>query len=502
MAEATVTRGDYDLLCQLAREMTEYVPPERVRSAPASAPSDAKGDRPGDEFNRRGDWGAILERHGWAVDHTSGEVTRWTRPGKGRGVSATTGKCRTEGSGDLLYVFTSNAAPFEPDTAYSKFAAFALLEHGGDFEKAAAGLKVQGYGRNDPAVIFPPASAPGATAEGPPDDGVAPDFDFATNADLDKYDLGVKWVWERWLQKATVNLLAAEGGLGKTRFVLDLCRRTHLGLPWPDGAAAEAWPHQYLAMWVAGDRNHGELKENSVKFGFGERISYSGSKADPLGGITLNSPADFNTLYKRVKAARPLFLVVDTAGGATSLNLAKQEEARTFFAPLSDMAQRLGLCVVVITHLNAGKGVLGKRAEERVRTIIRMTAEDKRPETVRRIEVTKSNSLFPQPLGMILGDTGCEYTPDAPASPEQTAQGAQDDSPDRGPPTKARECMDWLEQRLAVAPVPVHVLRDEAEAKGWPAQALYRAKGALQLVEASSNGKKYWGLRSELKDSA
>jgi hypothetical protein len=69
-----------------------------------------------------------------------GEVTFWRRPGKNRGISATTGYC-----GDRLYVFSSNAHPFAPERAYSKFAAFTLLNCGGDFSKAATILAHHGY---------------------------------------------------------------------------------------------------------------------------------------------------------------------------------------------------------------------------------------------------------------------------------------------------------------------------------------------------------------------
>lgn len=486
----------YDAFRLLAREFNEWVAPERAKAAAAAAPSEAKGDRPGDEYNRRGDWSGLLERHGWKVDHTSGDVTRWTRPGKGHGVSATTGKCKTDGGGDLLYVFSSNAAPFEADTAYSKFAAYALLEHGGDFEKAASDLRRQGYSRTDPTVVFP-AAAPAGPGERP-DDGVRPDFDFATNADLKKYDLGVNWVWEQWFQCATVNLLSAEGGAGKTRFVLDLCRRVHMGLEWPDGTPTVPWPHQYLAMWVAGDRNHGELLENSTRFGFGDRISYSGSKQDPLGGITLNSRDDFATLYRRVKAARPMFVVVDTAGGATSYNLVKQEEARDFFAPLSDMAVRLNVCVVVITHLNASKNTYGKRAEERVRTVIRITSEDRKPETKRRIEVQKSNALFPDPIGMTLGECGCTYDSEPPAAPVPFGQSAPagDDSPEDGPKnSKVAKMVAWLEQRLAVAPVRVadalsHCDPSDSRNFGPYYGAVKKLRG--RIVETTDSQNKKW----------
>lgn len=220
-----VDLNDYDVFCLLAREFNEWVAPERTKSAAVSAPSDATGDRPGDEFNRRGDWSDLLGRHGWSVDHTSGEVTRWTRPGKGAGVSATTGKCRTEGSGDLLYVFSSNADPFEADTAYCKFAAYTLLEHGGDFEKAAGELRRQGYGRPTLEIVWPEPEAPPDAAD-----------EVAGIDDLKRAGAEIKWVWPNWIQRGVVTAVAAEGGTGKTRFTADMVRRVRHLLGWPDGA--------------------------------------------------------------------------------------------------------------------------------------------------------------------------------------------------------------------------------------------------------------------------
>jgi hypothetical protein len=46
----------------------------------------------------------------------------------------------------LLYIFSSSAAPFEPGKTYSKFEAFAVLNHGGDFASAARSLANDGYG--------------------------------------------------------------------------------------------------------------------------------------------------------------------------------------------------------------------------------------------------------------------------------------------------------------------------------------------------------------------
>jgi putative DNA primase/helicase len=98
---------------------------------------------PGDDFNVRAKWEDILAKHGWTYAGEYGEETRWCRPGKDFGISATTNH---QGS-DLLHVFTSSAPPFEPGSTYSKFSAYTLLNHGGDFKEAARDLREQGYGK-------------------------------------------------------------------------------------------------------------------------------------------------------------------------------------------------------------------------------------------------------------------------------------------------------------------------------------------------------------------
>lgn len=115
------------------------------------------GIQPGDDFEARTDWREILEPHGWRISHTEGEGRYWTRPGKNFGISATTGM---HADRDRLYVFTTSTE-FESEAPYTKFGAYALLNHGNDFRAAAAELRRQGYGR-DPeirAAASPPRAA-------------------------------------------------------------------------------------------------------------------------------------------------------------------------------------------------------------------------------------------------------------------------------------------------------------------------------------------------------
>jgi hypothetical protein len=132
-----ITPDERAILLNCARALTQYVEPERVYTPRMSSTT---GDRPGDVFAVKVPWEDILLPHGWRVVGHRGEVTCWCRPGKRGGLSATTGHC-----GDQLYVFSSNAHPFEPERAYHKFTAYALLNTGGDFSKAATIVARQGY---------------------------------------------------------------------------------------------------------------------------------------------------------------------------------------------------------------------------------------------------------------------------------------------------------------------------------------------------------------------
>jgi len=109
-------------------------------AVPARRPVRGEAERPGDLLAASVTWREILLPHGWTFAGSKGDVGYWRRPGKLRdGISATTNALGT----DRLHVFSSNAAPFDPDMSYSKFGAFALLEHGGDFTAAARALRTE-----------------------------------------------------------------------------------------------------------------------------------------------------------------------------------------------------------------------------------------------------------------------------------------------------------------------------------------------------------------------
>lgn len=151
----TISPDARQALLEAARSLDE-LPAASTPTAPAGANvgqpgadfapaggKDAFDLAPGDDFNARGDIHPLLEAAGWQFCGVKSDGNeQWTRPGKDprNGVSAT----YKDGS---FYVFSSNAAPFEPNVKYSPFAVYATLHHNGDYTAAASSLLSKGYGK-------------------------------------------------------------------------------------------------------------------------------------------------------------------------------------------------------------------------------------------------------------------------------------------------------------------------------------------------------------------
>ncbi|PIR20469.1 MAG: hypothetical protein COV45_06045 [Deltaproteobacteria bacterium CG11_big_fil_rev_8_21_14_0_20_47_16] len=136
-----ITTEERQLLLDIARSFNQV--PKKVQALPVEKPTKSgNSHRPGDDYNKRASWEEVLVPHGWVPVEQSRGALHWRRPGKDdKGTSATTGYC-----GDLFYVFSSNAHPFETSAGYDKFAAYTLLNHAGDYKAAAKELSEKGYG--------------------------------------------------------------------------------------------------------------------------------------------------------------------------------------------------------------------------------------------------------------------------------------------------------------------------------------------------------------------
>ena len=136
----TLTDEERKTLLDAARSFDhkqEHVAPPPKRPM-VIAPRDL--ETPADIYAKYGDLPSLLLKHGWTLVH-EGRQQLWRRPGKTDGSSATY-------NGQVFYVFSTNAYPFEGNKGYSKFSVLALLDFNGDQSAAAAAVREEMLAHN------------------------------------------------------------------------------------------------------------------------------------------------------------------------------------------------------------------------------------------------------------------------------------------------------------------------------------------------------------------
>ena len=134
-----ISEEERELLLEAARSMNQW----HEKPVTPTLPDDKNYSvKPGDDYNKRGDMVALLERHGWRVVRDTADKVVFKRPGN----------TDSKTSGDFnkklgwFSVFTTSSV-FEPNKAYTPFAVYAKLECGDNYTEAAKRLLNEGYGR-------------------------------------------------------------------------------------------------------------------------------------------------------------------------------------------------------------------------------------------------------------------------------------------------------------------------------------------------------------------
>lgn len=96
---------------------------------------------PFEDFNLSSEAEGVLCANGWTESGRSNRFIWFTRPDKGKGVSASFNLQKR-----VFYIFTSSTE-FDPDRGYNPATALSILQHGGDKKKTFLYLTQKGYGK-------------------------------------------------------------------------------------------------------------------------------------------------------------------------------------------------------------------------------------------------------------------------------------------------------------------------------------------------------------------
>jgi hypothetical protein len=360
-----------------------------------------------------------------------------------------------------------------------------------------------------------------AHAEQPPRFGYEPVLKLLSDVKPEP----VRWLWPQRVPLGKLTVIAGDPGLGKTFLTHDMAARVSAGLDWP--ATDQGASH---------DRHPGDVVLLSAEDGLADTIypRLQAAQADltriraltAVRGVDgFESPFSLGRDLASLDSAldmcqRPLLVVIDPISAYLSrTDSHNNAEVRALLAPLAQLAERRGVAVVAVNHLNkagGGKaiyrsmGSLAFIAAARAGWLIAKCAID--PD--RRLMVSNKMNLVKEPTGLsfriIDGRVAWDDEPvtmtadqalNAGSSGDEEHGHGHGDGHDHGMQQRAprlAEAARFLTEELGQGEVAANDLEQAAVAQGIAVKTLRRARAALGLnvrrIGFGPSGRFMWSL--------
>ena len=347
----TISKDERDSLHSLFKYFDQLPKASVVASEVAVKHTD--GQLPGDDYSDKTSWDELLLPLGWSKVYTKATTTAWRRPGKNEGISATTG---FDGQ-DFFYVF-STSTQFESERAYSKFAVYTIVHHGGDFKAAATALREAGFGTQTssslqlvdvsqmleaPATDFQaPAPTENQTSWHPKK------LDWAADDQEPEPSVLFRTDGKALLYAGKINAIFGESESGKTWIALEAVRQE----------LVKGNVVFYVDFEDSGRGIRNRLKALGVQEHHFERFHY----ANPDGPYDADAQ---QALLPAIRDLKPTLLVMDGVNAAMNLlglDLEKNKDATQFSQVVLRPLRLWGAAVLTIDHVTKSKDNRGSYA--------------------------------------------------------------------------------------------------------------------------------------------
>lgn len=163
----------------------------------------------------------------------------------------------------------------------------------------------------------------------------------------------VRWLWKHWLARGKLHILAGPPGQGKTTIAMSLAATVSTGGMWPDGTQCE--PGNVL-IWSGEDDPADTLLPRLIAAGADPARCYFIEGVREAGEVHPFDPAiDFARLEAAAQEVGDVrFLLVDPVVSAVAGDDNKNSGVRRSLQPLVDLAAKIDLAVLGISHFSKG----------------------------------------------------------------------------------------------------------------------------------------------------
>jgi putative DNA primase/helicase len=295
----------------------------------------------------------------------------------------------------------------------------------------------------------------------------------------------VRWLWPRRIPFGKVTVIDGDPGLGKSTAALDIAARVSTASPLPDGSRLE-YPASVLVM-SAEDAIADTIRPRLEAAGADlHRIAVFRAVKERASARPPELPGDLPHLESLIEEDDAQFVIVDPlmAFLAGSIDAHRDQDVRRALYALSTTAERTGVALLIIRHLNKapggsplyrGGGSIGIIGAARAGLLV---APDPGDEKRRILASTKSN-LSEKPASLAYRIVGDEEHDCARIVWEGTSDLRAEDLLNPPRETKRDAAAEFLESALLGGPVLARELYDLAEAEGISDRTLRRAKEEL-----------------------
>jgi putative DNA primase/helicase len=318
----------------------------------------------------------------------------------------------------------------------------------------------------------------------------------------------IRWLWKGWLAHGKVHLLAGSPGTGKSTIAINLAAAITSGDPWPDRTEQEAGD---VLVWSGEDGITDTLMPRFLAAnGDRHRIFFVDATHDGEERRLFDPATDMAALEEAASKLPALkLLILDPVVSAITGDSHKNTEVRRAMKPVVDLAEKLGIAVLGITHFTkntTGKEpldrVVGSLAFGAVARIVLATVKPADIEAPRRLVRAKSNigpdtggfeyQLFGAPVpgcssnvprvdwGQILEGSARELM-------------AIEKLDDQSPRTDAAK--EFLQDILKDGPIPQKDVRGAADAHGHAWATVRLAKENLKVVATKTGLQGGWAWK-------
>lgn len=325
----------------------------------------------------------------------------------------------------------------------------------------------------------------------------------------------IRWLWDNWLARGKLHILAGQPGKGKSTLALKIAATISSGGKLPGGITAT---RGNVIIWSGEDDASDTLTPRLEAAGADmSHVHIVRSAKDGMGKRPFDPSKDVPALCEAIKGiGGAALIIVDPIVMVVARDSHKNAETRRELQPIVDLAAELRAALLGITHFTKGSegsqpidrvtGSLAFGALARVVWVAAQKHDDDEGEPGARILMIAKSNIGPDKGGYEyrLQQSALYSNPDIIASVVSWGDAIEGNArdilaeveaaKDKDKESKLREAEDFLLELLADGPVPTQKVRATAHKAGIAWRTIERAKAELKILTGKPGDDWSWSL--------